>query len=569
MSMEAITGTTINRLKRKASRGEMDEVRDLIQPGLTIRATGRKLTWYFRFTAPELQDGAPKGRTAHPICPVATCTDPVLMRQVVGAGRVALEDGSDPIAAVRAKLAEVLKLPDTRVVGTPEVQTWTFAKFHQEFGSAPPAWLRGPTAESYHRAMSRKQVGKLYDKFLVEITSDDIEAVRDSIHDRGKVRQSELTTQALKTAFSWAGEPQRARLSGLSSKANPAANVSTKKPKPKRTKEDAIAAARRVSINAAGDIAVDNPNLPSEEDLGKLLVLLLHPYALPLVRRALLLLLLFSVQRRLTVASALHRVILWLQKHKCGVWILDGGTTKAGTPHILPFAETACSVVKSWAAALPVEGDWMFPGMPTKKKPIADGHIDVRTANEWLYEACEMAGCSRQYGTHVFRKAFGTYLSLRGVSAPDRKLILHHAEGRAGDVTEEHYNLDPMFEPKRKVIGVWNKFLEECVRLVDQNMRVETTDERIIVTSNPTAGATNHAERAEAKATAEIRISHTEHVERDAVSAEGSAAPIVTRAPLKVSSTDPARLAKVRASLQTRIAFDQSVETALGRSGRK
>jgi len=80
-----------------------------------------------------------------------------------------------------------------------------------------------------------------------------------------------------------------------------------------------------------------------------------------------------------------------------------------------------------------------------------------------LSEACVLAGCSKHHSPHNIRLAFGTYLSQRGVSLAARKLILDHAEGRAGDVTEVHYNSDPKFKPKQQVIKEWNAFLEECL----------------------------------------------------------------------------------------------------------
>jgi hypothetical protein len=44
MALEKITRTTINRIRRRAQpRGQTAEVRDVVQPGLCLRLTGRRL----------------------------------------------------------------------------------------------------------------------------------------------------------------------------------------------------------------------------------------------------------------------------------------------------------------------------------------------------------------------------------------------------------------------------------------------------------------------------------------------------------------------------------------------
>lgn len=148
MSTEVITGTTINRIRRSAERGESQEVHDLIQPGLSIRTTGRRMSWYYRFTTLKRRDDGQKVRSAKPICAVDACLDPGSMRTVVAAGQVALRAGNDPLAAVRTKLEEVLHLPITRVVGTlSSEQIWDFATFREEFKKSPPAELRPETID--------------------------------------------------------------------------------------------------------------------------------------------------------------------------------------------------------------------------------------------------------------------------------------------------------------------------------------------------------------------------------------------------------------------------------------
>lgn len=480
MSTEAITRTTINRVRRRARRGELVEVHDLIQPGLSIRATGRRLSWYFRCTTRNQREDGKGVRTAYSICTVDTCPDPASMRKVVGAGFAALEEGRDPIAAVRTALAAVLNLPETRVAGSPSLQTWSFNTFREEFKRDPPSDLRKDTVDGYYRALSKTQVGEdIYAKRLVEVTPQDIRSIRDAIRRRGHNRQSALTLQALRTAFEWATESTRSVLSGLSEDNNPMLRVVTKRRRNKRkpTNEESIAAADLIKVDEDQNLIVEDPTLMTMLDIGKFLLLLLRPEALPLVKRAILLLLTYSVQRRRTVASAIRKAFVGFVKQDVAWWVLDGGTTKAGRMHILPFSAKAWDVIESWMKMLPATSVWLFPGMATRRKPIPTGHINVRTVNEWVYEAYELAGCSRRHNPHAIRTAFGTYLSTRGIKKAQRKLILDHSEGRGSDVTEVHYNFDPRLPEKQEIMMAWNSFLDECVKLARKSNDREKCEE--------------------------------------------------------------------------------------------
>lgn len=418
-------------------------------------------------------------RASEPLCAIDACDDPDSLRAVVAAGKAALQDGNDPMATVRTALAEVLRMPRTRVLSddpaAPTVMTWDFATLREELRRNPPDWLRDETVKSYYRAMSPRQVGALERKYLIEITPEDIRQVRSQIEARGHIRQATLTIQAIKSAFEWATEDAQRKKSGITPDTNPAVEVSTKRRhKKKRTKADAVAAAANVKLDSEGELIFDDGTVPSREDLGKLLVLLLDPHKLPLMKRAVLLLLLYSVQRRYTVACAFPQVVATLKTAGYSVWIMDAGTTKAGLPHILPFALTAGNVLDQWKATLPANTEWLFPGLPTHAKPGPTGHLNVRTINDWLAAAWKQAGASRAYSPHAFRKAFDTNLSRLGVSRADRKLILHHHEGRNGDVTEEHYNLDPKLDEKLEVITTWNEFLRGCINKTQDTDRIYT-----------------------------------------------------------------------------------------------
>jgi len=553
MSTEVITGTTINRIRRSAKRGDSLEVHDLIQPGLSIRATGRRMTWYFRFTTKTQRTDGTKVRTAHPICAVDGCPDPEKMRQVVGAGCAALQEGRDPLAAVRVTLAEALRLPETRVSGEPSLHTWDFPAFREEFKNDPPSDLRKDTVDGYYRALSKTQVGTVfYAKRLVEITPQNIRTVRDDILRRGHARQSKLTLQALRTAFDWATESSRSALSGLTEDNNPMSQVVSKRRRNQRkpTNEDAIAAEEFIKLDINKNFVVAYRNVPTMADIGKLLILLLQPAGLPLVKRTILLLLVYSVQRRLTVASAFRKALVGFHQRDVAFWVLDGGTTKSGRPHLLPFSMRAWGVIESWRATLSKSSVWLFPGMATRRKPSPNGHINVRTVNEWMYEACDLAGCARHSNPHSVRKAFSTYLSTRGISKAEVKLILDHTEGRGTDVTEVHYNFDPRLPEKQKVMAVWNSFLDECIKLAQNPREISSPDSTGSVTP-VRVGDKSHFEPI-------VQPSSVQILQLPAY----SDVPAVRPKP-QTGVSDSTRLDKLRAKLDSRKQLDETLERSL------
>jgi hypothetical protein len=315
-----------------------------------------------------------------------------------------------------------------------------------------------------------------------------------------------------------------------------------------------------VEINAAGDLVINDPALPTREDIGLLLILLLAPGKLPLIQRAVLLLLLYSVQRRYTVACALHKVVLTYRSAACGVWVLDGGTTKGGLPHILPFSEVAAAVIEEFKLTLPAKEDWLFPSLPTRAKPRPSGHINVRTINAWLESAWKLAGASRVYSPHKIRKAFQSYLSALGVSLTDRKLVVDHTEGRANDVTEEHYNLDPKFEKKLRVINIWNQVLQECV---DRAKRVAPSNDQTIVQKEKIDiedAAPLNIGVAPAPSTVLMVTSPTELLSNAKEEQTAVGLFIDGSRVAKASSTDPVRLEILRRRLEEREALDKTLK---------
>ena len=106
----ALLTLTQDVVRQLLERAPSTEVRDLLQPGLSIRGLGGpRPRWYFRYAT--VGKTGTKVRTAEPLCLVQLCEDPDVMRQVVAAGRAALRENRDPGKAAGKALAAALKSP--------------------------------------------------------------------------------------------------------------------------------------------------------------------------------------------------------------------------------------------------------------------------------------------------------------------------------------------------------------------------------------------------------------------------------------------------------------------------
>ncbi len=164
-----------------------------------------------------------------------------------------------------------------------------------------------------------------------------------------------------------------------------------------------------------------------------------------------------------------------------------------------------------------------------------------------MYEACDLAGCSRRYNPHAVRKAFGTYLSKKGISKEDRKLILDHAEGRGSDVTEVNYNFDPKLDDKQKTMEIWNTFLDDCIRLARKSLEPELRKD------------VGSADSAADEITKDVDLTLPKHIPQPehgtmvrAIKSSGAS-----------RATDPERLENLRAKLDARKKLDEALERTL------
>lgn len=107
------------------------------------------------------------------------------------------------------------------------------------------------------------------------------------------------------------------------------------------------------------------------------------------------------------------------------------------------------------------EQPWLLPvGATRGRSPPRNPHADPKLMNNALEH---MPGVD--VSPHGFRRAFASYGQRDlGFAVADTKLILDHLEGaEVGDVTAEHYALDPQLSRKREMMTAWCAWLDARV----------------------------------------------------------------------------------------------------------
>tara|TARA_R110002051_G_scaffold16377_1_gene49509 strand:+ start:47027 stop:48448 length:1422 start_codon:yes stop_codon:yes gene_type:complete len=130
------------------------------------------------------------------------------------------------------------------------------------------------------------------------------------------------------------------------------------------------------------------------------------------------------------------------------LWRIRPESIKSHREHLVPLPPRTWAVVQAAMKLTDAGSPWVF--QQTRKhraEKSANGHLSEFT----LTHTFSKAGVG--FTPHACRKIFTTSVVRElGFETADVKLILDHTEGRAGDVTVEHYLEDPALEKKWPVM---------------------------------------------------------------------------------------------------------------------
>lgn len=426
------------------------EVADTVVAGLLVRVRKRAAKWTLRCRV--------KGKQFYfTIGSIVALGDPDIVREAAERAKALLREGGDPVPLFES-------LMHTPTVAAAEARAahragkvWDWDQARSKFLDACRADNRPDTTRTYRSASGLVDLAGLKGKIITQIEPDDIRRIRDSIRTRGKVAQSKLTMRTLKALFAWLVEQPD---SGL--KFNPAKDISTSVKDRPAMLADAITAAEAYG-NAEAEEALSAENLQLlDKELGG---------AMPPSARFALQLAFRTVQRRLTVVSALKTSFRAHDDYGMVWWIHPGilkvGRNRAGEvrrhPHVIPLPSSAQKIVRTAMTMTRPDNPYLFPQLRLRKAgDTGDGHLSERLLNAALADIQKPGRPLHRvqhFSTHSFRGWFTTHVGRLGFTKADIKLILDHSEGRAGDTTDVHYNWEQSLPRKYAILRAWEKLV--------------------------------------------------------------------------------------------------------------
>jgi integrase len=291
-------------------------------------------------------------------------------------------------------------------------------------------------------------------KLLKNITVNDVLVLRQRIIDRGKIEQARHTQRVLSACMTYlAGYPN----SGITENI-----VLTVKPIPS-TRRSKAAKGQRLG------------KLRSPEVLGEMAWTLAKHDGTPSSRLAAAIML-FTSQRVETVLRARKSEIE--PAATGGLWDIPPAHIKSQREHLLPLPSVAYHLFRQAIAISPSDSPFIFPQVRRwRADDEMDGHLSYRAVRNAMVtekdkaakeevDAAKPTAKRDLFTTHDFRKSFGTHAkTLLGFTTADIKTILDHAEGVAGDVTEDFYILSHGEGAKWKILLAWEKWLLEQIAL--------------------------------------------------------------------------------------------------------
>jgi integrase len=443
---EHITATTVNRILRAIGNGRGNfEVRDTTVRGLSIRVRQRAATWTLRLRL----DGK---QTIRAIAPLVAFRDPDQVRKLAERGKTLAKEGVDPAAFfesariegsgdVEAAEAETIKRSGT---------VWTWERLRDLFLEDTKKLKRADTYRSYKSVLSQPDFDRLNGKLITQIDASDLRAVREAMIDRGTPTQAKAAVRTAKAAFAWAVEQPE---SGL--KSNPVSDVRTtprvasSKPDQALNGEDEGNGGRPLTERQLGLLPWELEDCPNAA--GRLAAMLL----------------ITTLQRRLTVVSALKESFTEDEETGYLVWRIPAAMAKGGRPHEVPLPPLARQAYEGALAISRASSPWLFPQQRKRyATDTRDWHMNERTLSEVFYDVQKPGRRlatpegSERFSPHDVRSSFISYMrdTFRTPEA-DLAKILAHSEGKGQTVTSRHYDRAKELELKYELLTRWEERL--------------------------------------------------------------------------------------------------------------
>lgn len=442
-----ITAITQTTLRRALNMNKVHEIGDVRVPGLCLRIRKKSVTWALRCRVNGKQ-------TVRTIGNAEMMKDPELVRAIALRGKAIINKGGDPQSFFKEVAASSNNRDIDRAQKHSELidrgdELWTWEQLRDAFLEDSLKHKRPSTYRGYKSTLNLQELAPLHNQVASDITPDDIRKVRKALMDKGVYTQAKAAVTAIKAAYSWACEQP-----GNGIDLNPARPV----------KKTIHAKSERLEDHIGEKANKQKPKrLITTKELGLLMTELQDCDNDP--AKLAVKLALYTAQRRLTIVSALKDH--FIEDEKLGpIWDVAPYLMKKGRPHRIPLPAPVWETVQAAMKLADTDSIWLFPKLRRRRREdILDGHM----SEEMLYNAVKglqddgaPLHSDHRFTLHDFRRAFRTHLSMHlGYTNADAKLILDHTEGKAGDVTEEHYSLDESLTQKKNILEAWCAYLSD------------------------------------------------------------------------------------------------------------
>lgn len=284
--------------------------------------------------------------------------------------------------------------------------------------------LRETTASDYVRAVRVAELRKFHDRRVDSIGLEEVAEAIAAIAKRGKERQAQTSTIAVRNFFSWMGGiAQRTKY-----RVKPGAMRDLEAP-PITLCEEGEDERKVLFVPQGADVArivrwLRADNAPERDRLAGLLLV-------------------YSVQRERYVAKARRSEFQVVDGH-C-VWSMPPLHRKTASKrkrrgqsvgqHVIPLPPAAWAVVQR-AIEIGSDSEWLFPAKRDRRK---GNPATTMSPSNLPHLFGDIPG--NPATPHDIRRAFGTtYGKFAKLPLSDIKKVLDHSEGvPSGDVTAEHY----------------------------------------------------------------------------------------------------------------------------------
>ncbi|MEE2951828.1 MAG: hypothetical protein VYD57_11330 [Pseudomonadota bacterium] len=281
------------------------------------------------------------------------------------------------------------------------------------------------TYSDYSRALREPLLEPLHDKPIDRVTREDLAEIVDAISKSCRQRSAEKLAVILSGMWNWMSHDANRRTYGVEAgmlhRFKPikrkGTTISKHEPSP-----DEIAAVLDGGLDGASE-----------------------------TMRAATTLLLLTGQRITTIATARREHFSVERfpgsKRTVRVWRMPSENLKSKRPHSMPIPDRAWWIVER------VKEGWLFPA-DTPSGHIYPGSLTHLFGHRFL---------DLGFTPHSVRTALATAVRSARLGREAPKLILDHAEGRAGDVTLQHYDFYEEMEEKETILNAWITAIDKAM----------------------------------------------------------------------------------------------------------